>query len=93
MAWYWYVILAVILVMNPVAYILMAVDKKRAARGAWRIRERTLFLATGLFGGLGGTLGMFHLRHKTQHWYFRIFFPVMLAVQIVLLIVLWILTH
>lgn len=77
---------AVILIMNIAAFILMAVDKKRAKRGAWRIKEKTLFLVTGLFGGLGGTLGMFLLRHKTKHWYFRLGFPAMLIVQATLLI-------
>lgn len=77
---------AVLVVMNAAAFILMGVDKSRAKRGAWRIPERTLFLVTGLFGGLGGTLGMFMLRHKTKHWYFRLGFPAMLVVQVVLLI-------
>lgn len=75
-----------ILLMNIVAFIFMAEDKKRARQGAWRIKERTLFLVTGLFGGLGGTLGMFLLRHKTKHWYFRLGFPAMLVVQVALLI-------
>ena len=77
----------VLVVMNVIAFLLMGIDKNRARRGAWRIPEKTLFLATGLFGGLGGTLGMFLLRHKTKHWYFRYGFPAMLIVQIVLLVV------
>lgn len=36
-------------------------------------------------GGLGGTLGMFLLRHKTRHWYFRVFFPLFLVLQLALL--------
>ena len=35
------------LVMNPVAFVLMGVDKKRARKGAWRIPEKTLFLPPG----------------------------------------------
>lgn len=77
----------VLVVMNVVAFVLMSVDKQRARRGAWRIPEKTLFLATGLFGGLGGTLGMFLLRHKTKHWYFRYGFPALLILQVVLLVV------
>ena len=74
------------LVMNPVAFVLMGVDKKRARKGAWRIPEKTLFLATACFGGLGGTLGMFHFRHKTNHWYFRLGFPALLVLQVVVLL-------
>lgn len=77
------VLAAVALVMNLVAYVLMAVDKKRAQKGAWRIPEKTLFLVTACFGGLGGTLGMFRFRHKTQHWYFRLGFPALLVLQVI----------
>ena len=49
------------------------------------IPEKTLFLATALFGGLGGTLGMFMLRHKTKHWYFKYGFPALLVMQLAVL--------
>lgn len=76
----------VLLVMNIVSFSLMAYDKRCAGKGKWRVPEKTLFLATGLFGGLGGVLGMQILRHKTKHWYFKVFFPVMLILQVVLII-------
>lgn len=63
----------------------MGYDKRCARRGKWRVSEKTLFLATSCFGGLGGVLGMKVFHHKTQHWYFRVFFPVLLIVQIALL--------
>lgn len=71
--------------LNLNSFILMACDKRRARLGKWRIPERTLFLAAACFGALGGMLGMKILRHKTQHRSFRVFFPLMLAVQAVLL--------
>jgi uncharacterized membrane protein YsdA (DUF1294 family) len=79
--------LVVITVMNLVSFALMGIDKLRARRGAWRISEKALFLTTACFGGLGGVLGMRVFHHKTQHWYFKVFFPVLLVVQIVLLAV------
>lgn len=82
------VVLTVLVVMNVLAFVLMGVDKVKAKRGAWRIPEKTLFLVTALFGGLGGTLGMTVFRHKTKHWYFKLGFPALLAVQIVLLALL-----
>ena len=81
------VILVLIIVMNIDAFTLMALDKKQAQKHGWRIRERTLFVVTALFGGLGGCLGMVLLHHKTKHWYFRVFFPILLAIQIVILAV------
>ena len=77
--------LAVIAVMNVVAFTLMGIDKRRARRGAWRISERALFMTTACFGGLGGVLGMKVFHHKTQHWSFRVFFPVRLVLQIAIL--------
>jgi uncharacterized membrane protein YsdA (DUF1294 family) len=77
--------LAVIAVMNVVAFTLMGIDKRRARRGAWRISERALFMTTACFGGLGGVLGMKVFHHKTQHWYFRVFFPVLLVLQTAIL--------
>ena len=71
--------------MNLISFALMAYDKRCAKKGKWRVSEKTLFIATACFGGLGGVLGMQLLRHKTKHWYFRLFFPMMLAVQIALL--------
>lgn len=78
-------ILMGLLVMNVLAFALMGIDKAKAKAGAWRIPEKTLFLVTALFGGLGGTLGMSFFRHKTKHWYFKLGFPALLVVQIVLL--------
>ena len=73
--------LVVITVMNLVSFALMGIDKLRARRGAWRISEKALFLTTDCFGGLGGVLGMRVFHHKTQHWYFKVFFPVLLIIQ------------
>ena len=78
---------AVILaVLNLFSFALMAYDKRCAKAGKWRVPEKMLFLATACFGGLGGVLGMILCRHKTKHWYFQVFFPLMLAVQIGLLV-------
>ena len=77
--------LAVLIVMNLVSFALMGIDKRRAQRGAWQISERALFMTTACFGGLGGVLGMKVFHHKTQHWYFRVFFPVLLVLQIAIL--------
>ncbi len=87
-------VLAAVAVRNMAAFALMGYDKRCARRGKWRVPERRLFLVTACFGGLGGVLGMRVFRHKTQHWYFRVFFPVLLALQIVVLAAgAWLLTR
>ena len=83
-----FLIIAVLVVMNVLSFALMALDKSAAKRGKWRVPEKTLFLVTALFGGLGGVLGMQLCRHKTKHWYFRLFFPLLLIAQIAVLVML-----
>ena len=79
------VVTALLVVMNIVSFALMGHDKKCAQKGRWRVPERTLFLITACFGGLGGVLGMRVFHHKTKHWYFKVFFPALLIAQIALL--------
>lgn len=79
------VALAVLAITNLISFCLMRHDKKCARQGKWRVPEKTLFLATVLFGGLGGVLGMKVFHHKTKHWYFKVFFPVLLVMQVALL--------
>ena len=74
--------LAVAAIMNTACFLMMGHDKRCARQGRWRVPERRLFLAAACFGALGGVLGMKVFHHKTQHWYFRVFFPLLLAVQI-----------
>ena len=79
------VIILLLAGINIFSFLLMGADKRRAKQGRRRIPEKTLFLWAGLFGAGGGVLGMFLFRHKTKHWYFRIFFPVMLVLQTAIL--------
>lgn len=77
-----------LVVMNGLSFALMGIDKLKARRGAWRIPEKTLFLVTALFGGLGGVMGMRVFHHKTRHKAFVWGFPALLIVQVVLLALL-----
>ncbi len=84
-----WIVLAAFVVMNVIAFSAMAIDKSLAKRKKRRIPEKTLFLWTICLGGLGGVLGMQVCRHKTKHWYFAVFFPVIMIVQLVLLVLVW----
>ena len=79
------VLIIVLAVLNITSFSLMAYDKHCARNGKWRIPEKTLFISTALFGGLGGVLGMILCRHKTKHWYFAVFFPLLLIAQAAIL--------
>ena len=65
-------------------FVLMGMDKWKAKRGAWRVRERTFFLLAALGGAPGAILGMWAFRHKTRHWYFKFGLPAIFAAQLAL---------
>ena len=74
------------IVINIITFLAMFVDKKKAQKGSWRIKETTLFALVSLGGGIGGIAGMYAFRHKTKKLYFTIGFPVILICEIVLVI-------
>ena len=77
-------ILLVLAILNLAAFALYGLDKLKAKKGLWRIRESTLLLVAALGGSLGALLGMEVFRHKTKHWKFRILVPVFLMLHIAL---------
>lgn len=79
-------LLCYLLCVNLILFALMGADKYKAAHGKWRIRESTLFILAVIGGSVGGILGMRVFRHKTLHRSFRLGFPGILAVQILLTI-------
>ena len=74
------------LVMNLISFILYGVDKRRAKKDRWRIRESTLLLATWFMGGVGAYAGMRVFRHKTKHTAFVISAPVAAVLQLALMV-------
>ena len=83
MNFWFYALWGELALMSLVLFGLMGVDKHRARKGRWRVRERTLFLLALLGGACGGTLGMFLFHHKTRHWTFRLIFPILAAAQLI----------
>ena len=79
-------ILIYILIINVITFFIMWFDKHEAKIGDWRVPERTLFLLVLLGGGIGGIAGMYVFRHKTRKWYFKIGFPAILIMQIIVII-------
>ena len=77
--------------MSLLAAVLYGVDKRRARKNRWRIRESVL-LGVGFLGGAAGVLvamKLFH--HKTRHWYFRVVNALGLLWQAALLV--WLLVR
>lgn len=84
-----YAAIIYLVLMNIIGLFLMGLDKSKAKRHAWRIPERTLFLASLLGGSIGTWAGMYLFRHKTKHWYFVVGMPAILVMQIVAATLIW----
>lgn len=76
-----------LLIINAAGFLLMLVDKWKAKKNRWRIRESTLLLVAALGGSVGSLLGMYIFRHKTLHLKFTLGIPLILAGQCVLAVV------
>ena len=78
------IVLIYVAAVNLAGMLAVFLDKWRAQREKWRIRERTLFL----FALLGGTPGVYAAmrlcRHKTLHKRFMWGLPAIFALQIAL---------
>lgn len=79
------VVLIYLAIMTIVGIVIMKVDKSRAEKNKWRIKEATLFMVSAVGGSLGTLAGMYLFRHKTKHWYFVIGMPLILIVHIALI--------
>lgn len=63
-----------LLVISIVTFFLYLIDKRKAKKNKWRIKEVVLLGFPIIGGAFGGFLGMILLRHKTraEHWYFYV---------------------
>lgn len=74
-----------LLIINLIAFIITAADKRAAIKHRWRVPERTL-LTIAFFGGAAGEwVAMLLCRHKTKKAKFYIGVPFMLLLHILLL--------
>lgn len=70
-----------LLIINAAGLLLMLVDKWKAKKNRWRVRESTLLLIAALGGSVGSLAGMYLFRHKTRHLKFTLGIPLILAAQ------------
>ncbi|WP_196000782.1 DUF1294 domain-containing protein [Clostridium sp. 1001271B_151109_B4] len=75
-----------LLLVNLLLFILMGIDKRKAITNKWRIKEKTLLILCLLGGSMGGIIGMYTFRHKTKHLKFKIGFPVIFVIQLIVVL-------
>ncbi|QKJ67240.1 DUF1294 domain-containing protein [Deefgea piscis] len=78
-----WVLLSLFVVMSAASFALYALDKKQAARGAWRIPEAVLHFIATLGGWPGAWAAQQVYRHKTQKGIFRVMFCLSMLINLV----------
>ena len=69
-------------VINVVTFFMFGIDKWKAKRSKWRIREAALLGLAVLGGSVGAWLGMKVWHHKTLHKKFKYGIPAIIVIQL-----------
>ena len=81
---------AYLLLLSIITFIAYGADMKKAEKGKYRTKEKTLLLLSFFGGAFGGYPAMLIFRHKTkgEHWYFTAVNLLGLAIHITLFILI-----
>ena len=72
-------------IINLITFIFFGIDKLAAIKNRSRIKIVTLLGLSFIGGSVGGLLGMYLFRHKTQKDYFTVGIPLMIVMQAVVI--------
>ncbi len=74
---------------NVLTFLLYGIDKYRAKKSVWRVKEATLIGLSLCGGSVGAWVGMKVWHHKTQHKKFKYGIPMILLAQIIGVFLIW----
>ena len=80
-----HIILIDLVIINVVTFFMYGIDKWKAKKSKWRIRETALLGLAVLGGSIGAWLGMKVWHHKTMHKKFRFGVPAIIIIQLSLI--------
>lgn len=72
-----------LILINIITFIVFIWDKNKSKKKKWRIPESRLLLLSLIGGSMGGLLGMFIARHKTNHIKFTVGMPLILLINLI----------
>ncbi|MEM8758563.1 MAG: DUF1294 domain-containing protein [Planctomycetota bacterium] len=78
----WIVIAAAYGIMSLITFGAFVLDKRKAERGRWRIKEKTLISLAICCGWPGAMLGMKLARHKTRKPLFKLGIPAIAVLHV-----------
>lgn len=76
----------ILIIWNVLVFAAYGLDKRKAIKGKWRVKEGTLIALAFLMGGLGSLLGMVVFRHKIRSLKFKILVPLALVINILIIL-------
>ena len=74
-----------LIITNIVTFLVYGLDKWKAKKSKWRIRDAALLGLAVLGGSIGAWLGMKVWHHKTMHKKFRYGIPAIIIIQLILI--------
>ena len=80
------IVIVYLVVINVATFLTYGIDKWKAKKSLWRIREASLLGLAVLGGSIGAWLGMKVWHHKTMHKKFKYGIPLILAAQIAIVL-------
>lgn len=86
-------LLTVLIAINVISFLIYAVDKYKAKKGYWRIKETTLHLMSLIGGWPGAALAQKLLKHKNRKVAFQIRYWLTIVVNITVLTTLFYFYH
>ncbi len=80
-----HIVLIYLVITNVLTFFMFGIDKWKAKKSKWRIREASLLMLAILGGSIGAWFGMKVWHHKTQHKKFKYGVPAIIIVQLALI--------
>ncbi len=77
-----------ILIVNILGFFLILIDKIKACKNKWRIRENTLITLALLGAGPGEIISMLIFHHKTKKNKFIILIPIIIIIQTIIYVLI-----
>ena len=74
-----------IVIWNAIVFFIYGFDKSQSKMRKWRISEDILILCAAMLGGIGALFGMMLFRHKTRKMKFKIFIPIFVVMELIVL--------
>ena len=80
-----FILIIYLTAINLVTFFLYGIDKLKAKKSKWRVKEATLIWLSVFGGSIGAWLGMKVWHHKTQHKKFKYGIPLIMLAQLALI--------